>query len=111
MGIRPQFRPQLVLQWYGRGENASRDRRAELRKAAQTRIAALGKEAKTAIDARTAEVLTELIAGGLESEAARAFLATIPTAEDLMPRLTLPELETADRDNRTRALRAARGDW
>lgn len=111
MGIRPQFRPQLVLQWDGRGENASRDRRAELRKAAQTRIAALGKEAKTAIDARTAEVLTELIAGGLESEAARAFLATIPTAEDLMPRLTLPELETADRDNRTRALRAARGDW
>lgn len=105
LGIREEFRPELRLTWFGRGENASRDRRAEIRKTAQTRVAALSKEAKMAIDAKSAEILTELIAGGLESEDAKAFLATIPTAEQLMPRLTLPELETSARDSQMRALR------
>ncbi|MGH3305312.1 MAG: hypothetical protein ACRDOK_27340 [Streptosporangiaceae bacterium] len=112
LGIREEFRPKLELGWMRRGENASSERRGELRRTSQTRIAALGKEAKMAIDGRAAEILTELIAGGLESEDAKAFLATIPTAEHLMPRLTLPELEAAEHDSKTRALRrAAEGAW
>jgi hypothetical protein len=104
LGIRESFRPRLSLSWYDRGENASRERRSELRKAAQTKIAAMGKDAKMAIDARAADVLTELIAGGLESADAKAFLESIPTADQLMPRLTLSELEGADRSATRRAL-------
>jgi hypothetical protein len=64
----------------------------------------MGKDAKMAIDARAADVLTELIAGGLESADAKAFLESIPTADQLMPRLTLSELEGADRSATRRAL-------
>jgi hypothetical protein len=92
-GIPEEFRPGLGLGWYGRGVNAEASRRAELRALAKARIDAAGKAAKTAIEARSAEVLTELIAGGLESEAARAFIASIPTVEQLMPPLAVAELE------------------
>jgi hypothetical protein len=87
------FRPGLYLQWYDRGENAAAERRAELRKLAQRKVAAAASAAVTAIEARGAEVLTALIAGGLQSAEARAFLATIPTAAQLMPPLALGELE------------------
>lgn len=92
-GIPEEFRPRLIADWYGRGENAAASRRGELRKVAQTRIAAAGRAAKTAIEAKTAEVLTELIAGGLESPEARAFLESIPTPQQLMPPVTIAELE------------------
>lgn len=93
LGIPDRFAPSLSLQWYGRGENALAQRRAELRKVAQTQIAAAGKAAKTAIEQQEAEVLTELLAGGLESAEARAFLESIPTPEQLMPTMALAELE------------------
>jgi hypothetical protein len=92
-GIPEEFRPGLNLNWYGRGSNAVPARRAELRKVAQARIAAAGKGAKAAIEAREAEVLTELLAGGLTSQAARSFLESIPTAAALMPALQVRELE------------------
>ncbi|MGI8752146.1 MAG: hypothetical protein ACR2MN_07515 [Acidimicrobiales bacterium] len=93
-GIRPEFRPGISSGFYGRGENAIAKRRAELRKAAQTRIDAAAKRAKAAIEARSVEVQTELIAGGLSGDDARAFLATIPSADQLMPKVTVAELET-----------------
>ena len=92
-GVPEEFRPGLRLDWYSRGENAEVSRRAELRKLAQARIAAVGRQAKTAIEAKTAEVLTVLIAGGLESSEARAFLETIPTPQQLMPPVVIAELE------------------
>jgi Holliday junction resolvase RusA-like endonuclease len=95
LGIRPEFRPGLNVGWYGRGENATVKRRVELRRVAQTRIAAVGKTAKLAIEQRCVEVLTELIAGALQSEEARSFLETIPTPEQLMPPLDVAELEAA----------------
>jgi hypothetical protein len=94
-GVPEEFRPYLSLGWYNRGENAEASRRAELRKLAQTRIAAAGRQAKTAIEAKTAEVLTQLIAGGLESSEARVFLESIPTAQQLMPPVTIAELEAS----------------
>lgn len=92
-GIPEEFRPRLNIGWHGRGSNAVAGRRAELRKVAQTRIAAASKGAKAAIEAKEAEVLTELLAGGLTSEAARSFLESIPTAAALMPVLQVRELE------------------
>jgi hypothetical protein len=96
LGIRPEFRPSLHLGWWGRGVNASKERRAELRKLAQARIAAAGRKAKLAVDQWAAERLTVLVAGALESADAREFLAALPTPEALMPPLTVAELEASD---------------
>jgi hypothetical protein len=94
-GIHEDFRPKLSLSWYNRGENALADRRAELRRVAQTRIAAVGKAAKTAISAQEANLLTAVIADGLTSEQARNLLESMPTVEWLMPQMNIAELEDA----------------
>jgi hypothetical protein len=93
LGIRPEFRPRIDLLFYGRGENALKERRAELRKVAQTRIAALGKNAKHAIDVDALERETELVAGALTTGEAQAVLAAMPTLQALMPPIALAELE------------------
>jgi hypothetical protein len=92
-GVPEEFRPQLHTMWYGRGANASKERRAELRKLAQARIKAAGQEAKTAIDAQSVEVMSEIIAGALESDEARRYLDKIPTPAQLMPPVEVAELE------------------
>jgi hypothetical protein len=92
LGIPARFAPSLSLYWHGRGENAIRDRRAELRTVVRTRLDALEKRAKTAIDAACLETEERLIADGLTTEAAQAFLAGMPTPEELMPRLDLSEI-------------------
>ena len=93
LGVRPEFRPSLSLSWYSRGQNAEASRRAELRKVAQTRIAALGKAAKLAIDTAALERETALVAGGLSSDEARLYLESMPTLAELMPPLSVAELE------------------
>lgn len=93
LGVPAEFRPSLFLHWWDRGENAVSKRRAELRKRAQTRIAAEGLAAKAAIERVEAEVLTSIYVGALDTAAAHEFLASIPTAESLMPPMRLAELE------------------
>jgi hypothetical protein len=96
LGIPEQLRPGLGLYWHGRGENAVRERRAELCLAAKSRIDALARAAKAEIERRSVDVQTRLVAGGLESEEAKAFLASMPTAEALMPAApALSEIEAA----------------
>jgi hypothetical protein len=92
-GISEEFRPRLHLDWHRRGENASKERRAELRKVAQARIAAAGKAAKVALKGKEADLLTANIAGGLASDEARALLESMPTVEQLMPPIAVQELE------------------
>jgi hypothetical protein len=92
LGIPEGLRPQLSLGWYGRGESASKERRAELRRTAFARIDALAAAALTQIKARTADVWTDIIAAGLESDAAKQFLASMPTVEQLMPLLPVTEM-------------------
>lgn len=94
-GVPPQFRPSLNAYWSGRGTNADPDRRAELRRVAVTRIDALKKTADAEIDRKSLEVQTELMAGGLDTSAARAFLESMPTAKALMPMLSVAEVEAA----------------
>jgi hypothetical protein len=92
-GIPEEFRPGLTLSWYGRGQNATASRRAELRKLAERKIDAATKDAKLEIDRADAEVQAELLAGSLTTQDARAFLDRLPTPEQLMPALQLAELE------------------
>ena len=92
-GIRPEFRPRIQMAWMSRGANGSSERRAELRKTAQARIAHLEATAKRQIEAASIEAQTILVSGGLQSDEARTFLASMPTADELMPPLTLAELD------------------
>jgi len=94
--VRAEFRPQLVLSWYGRGANASADRRAELRKLACARIDADRKAGHQLVEQWAADKLTALIAGALSSAEATAFLAALPSPETLLPPVRLtPELDAA----------------
>lgn len=92
-GIPPEFAPRMLSGFAGRGQNADKGRRVELRKLAERQIDAAAKAAKLEIDRADAEVQVELLTGALTTESARAFLDRIPTAEALMPALRLAELE------------------
>jgi hypothetical protein len=73
LGIPARFAPGLDLGWYGRGENAVREIRNELRRVATTRIAALQKEACVKIELHCLELQTQIIANGLGSPASAIF--------------------------------------
>lgn len=83
LGISERFRPRLEVHWYRRGENALKDRRAELCKVAQTR----------------------LVEEGLGTDAARQLLEELPAAEASMPPLEVTELEQHLGGRRGRHLR------
>jgi hypothetical protein len=56
LGIPKQFRPGIAIGWRSHGENAVRERRVELRRVAQTRIAAIEKSARQEIEWISSEV-------------------------------------------------------
>ena len=93
LGIPDMFSPRPYLGWSGRGENALKERRAELRKVAQTRIAADEQRANLQIDQQALQAKTEIVASGLVTEAARQFLNDMGTLERLMPPLEIADVE------------------
>lgn len=95
LGIPEDLRPSLSLGWSGRGQNANRERRGELRRVAQSRIAAMEKQARSQIERSSVEIQTQLLAGGLETDAARAFLESMPTVDALMPALNPIDVQKA----------------
>lgn len=97
-GIPENFRPSIHVTWSDRGENGLKWRRAELRKVAQTKIAALIKAAKAEIQSRAQALQEQLVAGMLESDDAKSFLNSMPTVEALMPPLVFKELEETAND-------------
>jgi len=94
-GVRPEFAPSFTLAWYGRGQNMEKERRAELRRVAETRIEAMEQAAKAEIERRSVEFQAHLLGGILETEPARALLAAMPKAADLMPAVDAAELDRA----------------
>jgi hypothetical protein len=93
LGIPAKFSPGLGLHTYNRGENALEQRRRELRLVAKTRIAAIEKDTCLKIELHSVELQTQVMAQGLTSEAAKAFLESMPAIETLMPSLELPKIE------------------
>jgi hypothetical protein len=91
-GIPEEFRPSLRFVFFGRGENACKERRAELRKVLYAVVAALVKKAQVEIDRQAVQQMTEITRAGLSSEEAVAFLANMPTPEQLMPPIATLEL-------------------
>jgi len=92
LGVPDAFRPSIAVSWYGRGANAQKERRAELRQVARTEIEARGKKAKVEIDRHAVDLLTQLAAGALGTDDAKQFLASMPKLEALMPPLELDEV-------------------
>lgn len=93
LGIPTEFAPGLQMFWHGRGHNAVSERRAELRRAAKSKVEAIEKEALSKIEAMSLEAQTEIIAHGLESETAKAFLESMPKIEALMPPVQVQEIQ------------------
>jgi hypothetical protein len=93
LGIPARFRPELDVCWYSRGENAAKERRAELRRVAESRLEAQALRAKADIDRREVDLITQIVQEGLDSEHAKAFLETMPTVSELMPELMLNTVE------------------
>src|SRR5262245_16527743 len=76
-GIPERFFPRAYIDWAARGESATAGRRVELRRVATARLDAQVKAAKLAVEESSVRVQTELLAGGLRSEEAREFLASM----------------------------------
>ena len=81
------------MQWYGRGENAVKERRAELRRVAKTRIEAIEQAALVKIEMASVEAQTKVTASGLTSEGALAFFEHMPQVEELMPALEFSSVD------------------
>lgn len=93
LGIPAKDAPGLELGWRSRSpQYADKGRRAELRKLAEVRLAALTKTAKTAIQSAALDTEEALVMGGLQSGEAKAAFEALPTAEGLMPPLSLDDL-------------------
>ena len=92
IGIPKRFAPRLDLSWYGRHENATKQRRDELRKMAETRIEAIERKAVTEIELSCLAAQEQIALSGLTTEAARQFVEALPKIEALMPRLTFAEV-------------------
>ena len=65
----------------------------ELRRAAKSRIEAIEQEALTRIERLSLEAQTEIIAHGLDSDIAKAFLNTMPKLDDLMPSVRFEDIQ------------------
>lgn len=89
-----EFAPGVTLGWYSRGETASKERRAELRRCAERELDAKGKVAKVAIDRAEAEVITDLLAVTMADEA-KGRLEAMPTVAELLVAPSVAELESA----------------
>lgn len=75
------------------GERPELQERSLMKSDGARRIRATVKAAQLRLDRQEADLLTRLVAGGLESEEARAFLGEIPTVSALVPSDRLLELE------------------
>lgn len=93
LGIPKEFHPRLNFSWASRGENEYQSRRTELRKVAKAEIEAIEKTARVQIETESVAAQTEVIANGLSSEAALAFLNKLPPIESMMPALSAEAIQ------------------
>lgn len=92
-GIRESFRPRIQMYMSNRGDNSYSPRRAELRKLAIAHIDAMAAEGKYALEKWQVDRQAELLGGVLQSSEAQGFFASLPTAETLLPPLTLAQID------------------
>jgi hypothetical protein len=93
LGIPRQFAPSLDLHWRHRGyDNSVKDRKEELRRMAQTQIAAIERKAIVEIEMSCLKAQEQIAVAGLTSATAKQFIDRLPSVEMLMPALSFAEL-------------------
>jgi hypothetical protein len=93
LGIPERWAPRLDVMWSGRGENAAKSRRDELRHVAQAEAERRVKEAQAKIKAPSVAAQERVLAAGLSSEAAQAMLEALPAVAELLPPLEIEGIE------------------
>lgn len=93
----------------GFGDETIASRRAALRHLANARVKALAAHAKVELDRSCADTVTALIAGGLDSDAARQMLEQMPTIDQLMLAPSVAELESVHDEERQQRRELRRG--
>jgi hypothetical protein len=102
LGIPEEFAPSLTFGWEERGQNQVAGRRSELRRMAVSKISAIEAETITKIERLSLTAQTEVLAHGMESDAAKSFLENMPALETLMPSLDAAALKTLQDERRKR---------
>ena len=93
LGIPADHAPGLDVAWHKRGAGLSdRARREELRELAQARVSALTATAKTIARAQVLDIEEKIVLGALESIEAKKVLEAMPSAEQLMPTISIHDL-------------------
>jgi hypothetical protein len=93
LGIPAKQAPRLQLAWSSRSSDyGDSRRRAELLKLAEKRADAIAREAKAALHANALDYEERLIIGGLQTDEAKALAESVPTVEQLMPKLNIEDL-------------------
>ncbi|MGF6481983.1 hypothetical protein [Paraburkholderia sp. JPY419] len=92
-GVPRENLPSLNVLFNDRGSYALKERRAELRKLAAAKIDLAAKDAKLSVERWQAATQTELLAGLLDTADAKAFLAAMPSAEALLPAMTMQQVD------------------
>jgi hypothetical protein len=93
LGIPKTFAPSIQGSWAGRGENAIKDRRTELRRVAKTSIEAMARAAMVSVEKQSLDLRTQVVAMGLLSPEAKLFLESLAPVEEAMKMLSFEEVE------------------
>jgi hypothetical protein len=93
LGIPRQFAPSLSLAWHGRGQNAVKDRQAELRRVARASVEEMSRAAVLKIEQQSLDLRTQVVARGLLSDEAKMFLDSLAPVEEMMRTLAFADIE------------------
>jgi hypothetical protein len=85
MGIPKQFAPSVGAYYDWRGENASKDRRAEYRRVLHAQADERAATATAELHRRTLIAQEKLVFGTLDTAEAAAFFESMPTVDELLP--------------------------
>lgn len=101
IGVPAGMQPILQFEWQSRGPYQVAGQQQNLRRLAHKRIEAQERAAIAEIDRAALDIQTNLVRAGLTSDSAIEFLSSMPSVSDLMPAVTLDELETGRDDRRS----------
>jgi hypothetical protein len=93
LGIHERFAPGLDVHWYRAGVQAVEKERTDLRRLSNLLIEASERQACLRIMQASVKAQTEIMSTGITSEDGQAFLARIPSVEELMPLIPVTEVQ------------------
>lgn len=92
LGIPQPFAPTLSVGWHQQRASVNSER-AKMRQVAKRRIEQIEASARTAIERASVSAQESLLVGSLTTESATLFAESLPSIEELMPQLSMAELQ------------------